>query len=85
MHQGVRILLWFQGTAFFSFFVRAFCMRLLNSIHDEIGNRSFAWFCLDFSLEIAVQTKRLKGLYNGDPSERGLPFVRAPKHMLIAS
>ena len=30
---------------------------------DEIGNRSFAcWFCLDFSLEIAVQTKRSKGI-----------------------
>ena len=39
-------------------------MRLLNSIHDEIGNRSFArWFCLDFSLEIAVQANRSKGMY----------------------
>ena len=46
-----------SGYCFFSFFVRAFCMRLLNSIHDEKGNRSFAcWFCLDFSIEIAVQT-----------------------------
>ena len=39
-------------------------MRLLNSIHDEIGNRSFAcWFCVDFSLEIGVQTNRSKGMY----------------------
>ena len=49
------------GYCFFSFFVRVFRMRLLNSIHDEIGNRSLAWwFCLDFSLEIAVQTNRSK-------------------------
>ena len=41
IYQGIRLLLWLQGTAFFSFCVRAFCMRLLNSIHDEIvGNRS---------------------------------------------
>ena len=43
-----------SGYCFFSFLVRAFCMRLLNSILDEIGNSSFAcWFCLNFSLEIA--------------------------------
>ena len=52
---GFRVLLFFH-------FGRPFCMRLLNSIHDEIGNRRFAiWFCLDFSLEIAVQTNRSKG------------------------
>ena len=63
IYQGIRLLLWFQGTAFFPFSIRsAFCMRLLNSIHDEVGSRSFAcWFCLDFSLEIAVQTNRSKG------------------------
>ena len=55
-------------------------LRLLNSIHDEIGNRSFAfWFSIDFSLEIAVQTNRPKGMYKGNRRERGLPFVRAPK------
>ena len=49
IYQGIRLLLWFQGTAFPPpFFVRAFCMKLLNSIHDEIGNRSLAcWFCFD--------------------------------------
>ena len=31
-----------SGYRFFSFLVRAFCMRMLNSIHDEIDNRSFA-------------------------------------------
>ena len=39
---GFRVLL------FFPFFVHAFCMRMLNSAHDEIGNRSFAcWCCFD--------------------------------------
>ena len=67
MYQGIRLLLWFQGTPFFSFLVRAFCMRLLNAIHDEIGNRSFAcWICLDFSLEIALQTNRSKAMYKGN-------------------
>ena len=57
-------MLWFPGTAFFPFLCVRFSMRLLNYIHDEIGNRSFAgWFCLDFSLEIAVQTNRSKGMY----------------------
>ena len=52
-------------------------MRLHNSIHDEIGNRSFAcWFCLDLLLEIAVQTYRSKGMYKGN---RRKEFVRAPK------
>ena len=74
--------MWFQGgTALFSILVRAFGMRPLNSIHDEIGNRIFAcWFCLDFSLEIAVQTTLSKGNTHvqGFSSERGSPFVRAP-------
>lgn len=34
-----------SGYCIFSCFVRAFCMRLLNSIHDENGIRNFAcWF-----------------------------------------
>ena len=41
-----------SGYCFISFFVRAFCMRLLNSIHDKIGNRSFAcWFCHESRLK----------------------------------
>ena len=58
------IIIVVSGYCFFSFFVRAFCMRLLNSIHDEKGNRSLScWFCLDFSLVIAVQTNRSKVMY----------------------
>ena len=78
-----------SGYCFFSFFVRAFCMRLLNSIHDEIANRSFAcWFCLDFSLEIAVQTNRSKGkirMSKGDRRKEVCRLFGRQKHMHIAS
>ena len=86
IYEGIRLLLlWFQGTAFFASF-RAFCMRLLNSIHDEIDNRSFAcWFCLDFSLEIAVQTNRSKGMYKGDRRKEVCRLFGRQKHMHIAS
>ena len=80
------IIIVVSGYCFFSFFVRAFCMRLLNSIHDEIGNRSFAcWFCLDFSLEIAVQTNRSKGMYKGDRRKEVCRLFGRQKHMHIAS
>ena len=84
--QGIRLLLWFQGTAFFSIFVRAFCVRPLNSIHDEIRNRSFAcWFCLDFSLEITVQTNRSKGMYKGNRQKEVCRLFGRQNHMYIAS
>ena len=61
-------------------------MRLLNSIDDEIGNRSFAcWFCLDFSLEITVQTNRLKGMYKGDRRKEVFRLSGRQKHMHMAS
>ena len=62
------IIIAVSGYCFFSFFVRrAFLHEAAQLLHDEIGNRSFAcWFCLDFSLEIAVQTNRSKGMYKGD-------------------
>ena len=80
------IIIVVSGYCFFSFFVRAFCMRLLNSIDDEIGNRSFAcWFCLDFSLEIAVQTNRSKGMYKGNRRKEVCRLFGRQKHMHIAS
>ena len=86
MYQGIRLLLWFQGTPFFSFLVRAFCMRLLNAIHDEIGNRSFAcWFASIFSLEIAVQTNRPKSMYKGDRRKEVYCSFGSQKDMRIAS
>ena len=82
IYQGIRFLLWFQGTVFFfSFFVRAFCMGLLNSIHDEIGNRSFAcWFCLDISPEIAVRSNRSKGMYKGNRRKEVCRLFGRQKH-----
>ena len=76
----------FSGYSFFPFFVRAFRMRLLYSIHDEIGNRSFAcWFCLDFSLEIAVPTNRSKGTYKGNRRKEVYRLFGRQKHMHTAS
>ena len=70
--------------AFFPFFLCAFCMRLLDSIHDEMGNRSFAcWFCLDSSLEIAVQTERSKGVYKGDCWKEVCRLFGRQKHICI--
>ena len=85
IYQGIRFLLWFQGTVFFfSFFVRAFCMGLLNSIHDEIGNRSFAcWFCLDISPEIAVRSNRSKGMYKGNRRKEVCRLFGRQKHMHV--
>ena len=64
-HSNIVVVLAGFRVRLFFVFVRAFCMRLLNSIF-EIDIRSFAcWFCLDFSIEIAVQTDRSKGMYKG--------------------
>ena len=61
-------------------------MRLLNSIHDEIGNRSFSCcFCLDFSLEIAVQRHRSKGMYKGDRRKEVCRLFGRQKRKHIAS
>ena len=82
-YQGIRVLLWLQGTAIFPFLFVS-CMRLLNSIHDEIGNRRFAcWFCLDFSLEIAVQTNRSKGMYKGDRRKEVCRLFGRQKHTRV--
>ena len=52
---------------FFSFFVRAFCMRVLDFIQDEVGYRSFScWFRLYFFVEIVAQTNHPKGMYKGN-------------------
>ena len=84
IYQGIRLVFWFQGTVFFFFFFRAFCMRLLNSFHDEIGNRSFAcWFCLDFSLYLAVQTNRSKGMYKGDRRKEVCRLFGRPKRLHV--
>ena len=80
------IIIAVSGYCFFPFFVRAFCMRLLNSIHDEIGNRSFAcWFASIFSLEIAVQTNRPKSMYKGDRRKEVYCSFGSQKDMRIAS
>ena len=72
-----------SGDCFFFFFVHAFCMRLLNSIHDEIGNRSSlsCWVCLDFSPEIAVQTNHSKGMYKGHLRKKVCLLFGRQKHM----
>ena len=49
-------------------------------------NRSFACcFCLDFSLEITVQTTRLKGMYKGDRRKEVFRLSGRQKHMHMAS
>ena len=74
------------GYCFFSFFVREFCVRLLNSIHNERGNCSFAcWFCFEFALEIAVQTNRSKGMYKDDRRKEVCRLFGRQKHMHIGS
>ena len=76
------IIIVVSGYCFFPFFVLAFCMRLLNSIHVEIGNRSFTcWFCLDFSLKIAVQTNRSKGVYKGNRRKEVCRLFGRQNHM----
>ena len=61
-------------------------MRLLNSIHDEIGNRSCAcWFCFDFSLEIAAQTNRSKSMCKGKRRKEVCRLFGRQKHMYIAT
>ena len=81
IYQGIRLVLWFCRYCFFSFFVGAFCMRPLNSIQYEIGNCSFAsWFCLDFSLEIDVQTNRSKGMHKGDRRKEVCRLFGRQKH-----
>ena len=68
-----------------------FCSRVLHeaaqfhSWWKKIGNRSFAcWFCLDFSLEIAVQTNRSKGMYKGNRRIEVCLLFGRQKHMHTA-
>ena len=64
---------------------KAVCL-LLNSIHDEISNRSFAcWFCLDFSREISVQTNRSKVMYKGNRRKEVCRLFGRQKHVHIPS
>ena len=86
LYQGIPLLLlWFQGTAFFSFFARAFCIRLLNSIYGELGNFSFScWFRLDFSLEVAIKTTRSKGMYKGNSRKDVCRLFGGQVHLLTA-
>ena len=75
-----------SGYRFFSFCIRAFRMRLLKSIHDEIGNSSFAcWFCLDFLVEIAVQTTRSKGTHKHDRRKMVCRIFEGQKHIYAYS
>ena len=75
-----------SGYRFFSICIRAFRMRLLKSIHDEIGNSSFAcWFCLDFLVEIAVQTTRSKGTHKHDRRKMVCRIFEGQKHIYAYS
>ena len=80
IYQGIRLLLWLQGTAFFSFCVRAFCMRLLNSIHDEIvGNRSVPIGFASISRLKSPYKRTVQSVCTRVTVGKRLPFVRAPK------
>ena len=75
--QGIRLLLWFQGTAFSLFC--AFCMRLLISIHDEIGTAVLPVGFASISRLKSPYKPTVQRVRTREPSERSSPFVREPK------
>ena len=80
-HSIITLVSWYCF-----FFLFCSCVLHEAAQFHEIGKRSFAcWFCLDFSLEIAAQTNRSKGMHKGDRRKEVCRLFGRRKPMHIAS